>query len=250
MLQSLLFHNSCRHEDMLGRCNKLSDDRNVESPGLLRGWNDLISREKEPVEPGVSQLHAGGEVDAIAVSPVCRAATCDVQHAGDAAGLVVLPMDGSQSFRTFHGKRVHGVVVIGGFLLESPREKNQLAVAVNRVVEDKLVLPCKEVVPNVDIFNLGEGFWSVIRVGALVIRGAALVPVETPVAVCIDTLTMENASVIRSRLPPHPVVVPGPVVAIRVGRGKDEPVGVVEQVGNILDHRVVKTQPKGKKRGK
>ena len=44
-------------------------------------------------------------------------------------------------------------------------------------------------------------------------------------------LAMENASVIRSRLPPHPVVVPGPVVAIRVGRGKDEPVGVVEQVG-------------------
>ena len=33
MLQIILFHNSCGHEDMLDRCNKLSDDRNVESPG-------------------------------------------------------------------------------------------------------------------------------------------------------------------------------------------------------------------------
>ena len=33
MLQIILFHNSGGHEDILGRCNKLSDDRNVESPG-------------------------------------------------------------------------------------------------------------------------------------------------------------------------------------------------------------------------
>ena len=59
-------------------------------------------------------------------------------------------------------------------------------------------------------------------------------------------LAMENASVIRSRLPPHPVVVPGPVVAIRVGRGKDEPVGVVEQVGvvRVVLHQLLE-HPRG-----
>ena len=36
---------------------------------------------------------------------------------------------------------LHVVVVVGSFILESPRKKDELAVAVNRVVENKLVLP-------------------------------------------------------------------------------------------------------------
>ena len=36
---------------------------------------------------------------------------------------------------------LHVVIVIRSFILESPRKKDELAVAVNRVVENKLVLP-------------------------------------------------------------------------------------------------------------
>ena len=36
------------------------------------------------------QNQPGGEVDAVAMSPVCGAATSDVEHARDAPGLVVV----------------------------------------------------------------------------------------------------------------------------------------------------------------
>ena len=115
--------------------------------------------------------------------------------------LVVLPMDGSQSLRTFHGKRVpsqqHGFFHKSfhlklftwcrshrGFPAGIPRGEGSAGCSCGSScrrqacpsLERKRMLelmelieqikPCKEVVPNVDILNLGEGFWSVIRVGA------------------------------------------------------------------------------------
>merc|ERR1719234_459074 len=220
-------------EDILNSsgCSQLPDDSDVERPGLLRGFDNLVSRKEEAVQAGVSQLHAGGEVDAVAVSPVRGAAAGDVQHARDAPSLIVLAMDGSQGSRAFHSQGIHVVVVVGSFILESPRKKDELAVAVNRVVENKLVLPGNKEVTDIDIFNLRECRWSVVSVGAPVIGGAALVPVESPVAVCIHTLATQNAPVAGPCLPPHPVVVPRPVVAIGVCRGEDEPVQVLQEVG-------------------
>merc|ERR1719234_820882 len=229
---------------------QLPDDSDVERPGLLRGFYNLVSRKEEAVQAGVSQLHAGGEVDTVAVGPVRGAAAGDVQHARDAPGLIVLPMDGSQGSGAFHSQGIHVVVVVRSFILESPRKKDELAVAVNRVVENKLVLPGNKEVTDIDIFNLRECRWSVVSVGAPVVGGAALVPVESPVAVCIHTLATQNAPVAGSCLPPHPVVVPRPVIAIGVCRGEDVPVQVLKEVGvgRVVLHQLLE-HPGGSCRG-
>ena len=77
---------------------------------------------------------------------------------------------------------LHLVKVVRGLVLESPGQQDQLTVAVDRVVEHKLVLPgektevrtwCSrslppghDVVPDVDVLNLRPGSRSVVGVGA------------------------------------------------------------------------------------
>ena len=62
-----------------------------------------------------------------------------------------------------------------------------------------------------------------------VLAGSLQTPVVPPVPVGICSNTA-RASVGRSRLPPHPVVVPGVLVPVRVHGGHDEDVVFIQDV--------------------
>ena len=87
-----------------------------------------------------------------------------------------------------HGGVVHLLVVLRRLVGEAPGQQDQLTVAVDGVVEDELVLARQHIVPDVHVLNLGEGLGTVVGVGALVVGGTALIEVESPVPVGINSL--------------------------------------------------------------
>ena len=101
-------------------------------------------------------------------------------------------MNSGQSIRALHGQFIHRVIVTRLGRGVAPGQEDELAVAVERVVKDPLPLLGEDEVPHVDVLRLGEGLWTVVGVGALVVRGAALVPVEAPVTVGIHALQVMN----------------------------------------------------------
>ena len=61
----------------------------MEGPDLLSSGDDLSGGEEEAIGPRVPELHAVTVGDAqLSQSPVQRAATCNVQKAGNTANLV------------------------------------------------------------------------------------------------------------------------------------------------------------------
>merc|ERR1719278_67424 len=77
--------------------NKLLDDLSghgeMESPDFLPSGDDLLRGENEPVVAGVPQLHGKAVGDAgLAQGPIQGAATCWIQHAGNATNLIFLVM--------------------------------------------------------------------------------------------------------------------------------------------------------------
>ena len=79
-----------RHLLQIKLDHQISDDSLMEGPGLLSSGDDLFWGKKEAINSSISKLHAGGEEDTnLSMSPVCRAATSNVQHAGNATNLEI-----------------------------------------------------------------------------------------------------------------------------------------------------------------
>lgn len=115
--------------------NDLLGGHHVEGPGLLRVGDDLAGRQQEAVTPGVPQLDTAS-MDNIRVryiysiftfshgplspvhigdaghaeGPVERGAGGCVEDAGDAAGLVILPVHREQSLVTAVSQGGQGIV--------------------------------------------------------------------------------------------------------------------------------------------
>ena len=70
----------------------------MEGPDLLSSGDDLFRREEEAVSAGVSELHpiAVGDTQ-LSQSPVQRAPTGNIEHAGNTANLVRLLMNSIES---------------------------------------------------------------------------------------------------------------------------------------------------------
>merc|ERR1712156_597178 len=147
-------------------CDHLLGGNLVERPSLLCGGNNLLWRQDEPVQTRVPQLNA---VDIRDVGnpkgPVKGGTSCSVQDAGDAASLVVLPMNGKDS-----------VVSRSWCRCVAPWEEDELTVAVESLVEDYSVLPSAHKVADIAILNLREGFRAIICLGAAIARGSSLGP--------------------------------------------------------------------------
>ena len=101
-------------------------------------------------------------------------------------------MSSRQGIRALAGQGVQLVIVVRHGQAVAPGQEDELAVAVERVVKDPLPLLGEDEVPHVDVLRLGEGLGTVVGVGALVVRGAALVPVEAPVTVGVHALQVMN----------------------------------------------------------
>ena len=71
-------------------------------------------------------------------------------------------MDGCESLRTSQEDFLHFTVIFGKIISESPGEKDQLAVAVHRVIEYKLLLSGRYVVSDIHIFNLRPSLWAMV----------------------------------------------------------------------------------------
>ncbi len=70
----------------------------MKGPSLFSGRDDLFRRKEESVNSGVSQLHADRVRDSSdPQSPVHGASGSDVEQTGNAADLVVFPVNGFQS---------------------------------------------------------------------------------------------------------------------------------------------------------
>merc|ERR1719384_1540596 len=116
--------------------NDLLGGHHVEGPGLLRVGDYLAGRQQEPVTPGVPQLDTVHIRDAgHAEGPVERGAGGCVEHAGDAAGLVILPVHREQSLVTAVSQGGQGIVTWCRGLRVSPGEEDELAVGVQGLVE-------------------------------------------------------------------------------------------------------------------
>ena len=78
--------------------------------------------------------------------------------------------------------------------------------------------------------RLREGLRSTVSLRALVVTDARLSVVEAPVPVGVHPLAAQDRAVLRPGLPPEPVVLPAVGVPVRVGRGEEVPVDLVEVV--------------------
>ena len=170
--------------------HQLPDDGGVEGPGLLSCWDDLLSRQEEAVGAGVPELHAGGEEDAgLAMGPVSGAPASNVEHAGNATNLVGLAVHSLQGSLASDSDLQHFVVILREGVGVTPGQQHQLAVAVDAVVEDPVLLPGHDVVADVDILHLRPGLRAVVGVAALVVGAPALVPVVAVVPVGVSSLS-------------------------------------------------------------
>merc|ERR1711997_356190 len=138
----------------------------VEGPSLFCCGYDLLGGEDEPVEAGVSQLNAVHVWDVSHTEgPVKGGSCCCVEHAWDAANLVVFPVDRMKSIVASESKIIHRVVARSWSLSVAPWYQDELAVAVEGLVEDD---------PVVASSNLREGFGTIISLAAAVARGSGL----------------------------------------------------------------------------
>merc|ERR1712222_270861 len=171
----------------------------VERPSFLSGGYDLLWGQDEPVEASVSQLNTVHIWDVgNTKSPVEGGARCSVEDTWDAANLIVFPMDCMKSIIASEGKVIHCIVARSRSLSVAPWYKDELAVAVERLVEDDPVLSS---------FHLRERLRTIISLAAAVTRGSSLRPMEIPVPVSVSSLAGVSV-VLGCGLSPHSVVVP------------------------------------------
>merc|ERR1711936_798163 len=169
-------------------------------------WDHLLGRQDEPVQTGVSQLNAVDIRDmGNPKGPVKGGAGRSVEDTGDAASLVVLPMNGKESVVSSVCQVIHCVVSRSWCRCVAPWEEDELTVAVESLVEDYSVLSSTHKVADIAILNLREGFRAIICLGAAIARGSSLGPVEVPVPVGISPLA--DITVVLGRgLSPHAIV--------------------------------------------
>merc|ERR1712227_1195407 len=119
------------------RCiHQLPDHCSVEGPGFLSCGDDLLRGEQEAVGPGVPQLYGGRKINAdLSVGPVNGAPASDVEKTGNAADVVSFTMDGLQGSLATNCDLQQLVVVVRRGTGVSPGQQDQLAVAVEAVVE-------------------------------------------------------------------------------------------------------------------
>merc|ERR1719342_1651577 len=194
----------------------LFEDGHGECPDLLAGGDDLLWGQQESMLAFVSEFHANGEFDAgFTKGPVDGAPTRRVKDAGNAASLVLFAVHSSQSFRSNHRHTQHVFIILVQLSRVAPGKQDHLAVAVDAVVEDQLVLLRGDEVSDISVLNLGPCCWSVVHVAAFVMGGAALVPMEAIVSVGIHALASKQRIGIRSGFSPHSVVFSGEGISIR-----------------------------------
>ena len=87
------------------------------------------------------------------------------------------------------GQLEHGLIVVREGVGVAPGQQHQLAVAVDAVVEDPVLLPGHDVAADVDILHLRPGKGAVVSVTAPVIGAATLVPVMTIVPIGVNSLS-------------------------------------------------------------
>ena len=101
--------------------------------------------------------------------------------------LIEFSVDCSEGIRSLHEESVELVIVVGMGIGVSPRNKDQLAVAVDWIVEDNILLGQQEI-SHIHIFNFGEGRRSMVGITTLVVGSPSFVEVESPVSVSIYSL--------------------------------------------------------------
>ena len=82
----------------------------------------------------------------------------------------------------------HGLIVVREGVGVAPGQQHQLAVAVDAVVEDPVLLSGHQVVAHVDSLHLRPGGGTVVGVAAPVVGAPALVPVVAVVPVGVSSL--------------------------------------------------------------
>ena len=138
-----------------------------------------------------------------------------------------------------HGKVPDLLVVVGvGVVVVAVGPQPELGVGVEGVGEDGDRVQGLHEVPDVGHLWLAEGLGPTESLVAGVVTHTGLRPVEIPVPVGIHSVAL---ALRRPRLPPQSVSVEAILVAVRVGRGQEVPVDVVQIVrvlGVVLDQLV------------